>query len=82
MSAQAQVSTDPNPPLTNLQLHLLKLFASEVSEEDLKAIQRIITRYFADKASGEAKEVWDEKGYTSEQILQENLRTSYKSTHT
>ena len=51
MTAQVQTSVSPTPPLSNLQLHLLKLFASGVSEEDLKAIQRMIARYFADKAS-------------------------------
>ena len=69
----------PPPPLSNLQLHLLKLFAAGVSEEDLKAIQRMIARYFADKASADARMVWDEQGYTVEQMLQENMRTPYKS---
>ena len=81
MAAQTQPSAGSNPPLSNLQLHLLKLFASGVSDEDLKAIQRMIARYFADKASAEAQEVWDEKGYTEEEMLQENMRPPYKSTH-
>lgn len=75
MTAQVQTSVSSTPPLSNLQLHLLKLFASGVSEEDLKAIQRMISRYFADKASAEARQVWDEKGFTAEQLLQENMRT-------
>ena len=79
MSQASVTPTTPQPPLSNLQLHLLKLFAAGVSEEDLKAIQRMIARYFADKASAEARIVWEEKGYTAEQLLQENMRTPYKS---
>jgi len=73
------LAASPRPPLSNLQLHLLKLYATGVSEEDLKAIQRMIARYFADKASAEARKVWDEKGYTEAQMLQENMRTVYRS---
>ncbi len=79
MLPTATAAAIPSPPLSNLQLHLLKLFAAGVSEEDLKAIQRMIARYFADKASAEARTVWDEQGYTAEQMLQENMRTTYKS---
>ena len=79
MSIQISSSSPSKPPLSNLQLQLLKLFAAGVSDEDLKAIQRMIARYFADKASAEAQEVWEEKGYTAEQLLQENMRTPYKS---
>ncbi len=79
MSVQVTASASPKLPLSNLQLQLLKLYADEVSENDLKAIQRMIARYFADKASAEAQEVWGEKGYDASQLLQENMRTPYKS---
>lgn len=79
MSLEISPSTPSKSPLSNLQLQLLKLYAAGISDEDLKAIQRMIARYFADKASAEAQEVWADKGYTAEQILQENMRTPYKS---
>ena len=79
MSAQVTATVSPKLPMSNMQLQLLKLYADGVSEDDLKAIQRMIARYFADKASAEAQEVWDEKGYTAEQLLQEDMRTAYKS---
>lgn len=79
MTAQSSASIPEKPPLSNLQLQLLQLYADGVSDEDLKAIQRLIARYFADKASAEAAEVWKEKGYTAEQLLNENMRTQYKS---
>ncbi len=71
--------TTGKKPLSNIQLQLLQLFAEDVSDEDLKAIQRMIVRYFAEKATAEADKDWDEKGYTSESFLKEHLRTPYKN---
>ncbi len=64
-------------PLSNMQLTLLKMFAQNVADEDLKAIQRMIVRYFAEKATALANIEWDEKGYTSESFKTEHMRTSY-----
>jgi hypothetical protein len=67
-------------PLSNLQLELLKLFAQNVSEEDLFAIQQLIARYFAEKAMDEADKVWDEKGWTeadAERLAHMHMRTPY-----
>lgn len=77
--APSSKSASAKQPLSNLQLHLLKLYADGVSDEDLKIIQRMIARYFAEKASTEAQEVWEEKGYTAKKLLKENMRTPYKS---
>ena len=68
------------PPLSNLQLELLKLYADDISAEDLKAIQRLIARYFANKASDEADHIWEEKGYDAKELLNEHSRTPYKAT--
>ena len=53
-------------PLTNMQLELLKLFRLDLPEEDLIEIQRLLARYFADKASDEMDRLWDEKGWSDE----------------
>ena len=66
-------------PLSNIQLRLLELYAQGVSDEDLKAIQRLIVQYFAEKATALANEDWDEKGYTAEALKKENMRTPYKA---
>ena len=55
-----------NTPLTNIQIELLKLYSMEVSNEDLTAIQRLIARYFADKASDEMDRLWQENGWTND----------------
>lgn len=36
-------------PLSNLQVELLKLYASNVDEADLVAINNVITKYFSEK---------------------------------
>lgn len=70
--------TTSKQPLSNLQLQLLQLFSQNVSEEDLKAIQRMIVRYFAEKATAAADKDWDEKGYTAQSFKEEHMRTPYK----
>jgi hypothetical protein len=52
--------------ISNLQQELLKLYSSDISEEDLLHIRRYLAKYFADKAIKEADKIWDQKGYTNE----------------
>ena len=65
-------------PLSNLQLKLLQLFSQNVPEEDLKSIQRMLVRYFAEKASDAADEDWDAKNYDAETFKNEHSRTPYR----
>ncbi|MBX2922722.1 MAG: hypothetical protein KF746_11060 [Chitinophagaceae bacterium] len=52
--------------LNNAQLEILKLFASEQSEEDLREIKSLLVTYLADKVTREADKAFDTKGYTTE----------------
>ncbi|TAK42005.1 MAG: hypothetical protein EPO28_07830 [Saprospiraceae bacterium] len=68
-------------PLNNIQLELLKLFSRELKEEDLLAIKRLLVRYLAEKATRLADEVWEEKGWTNEDMKRfahTHMRTPYK----
>lgn len=51
------------PPLSNLQLELLQLYAQNISEEDLLAIKRMLAKYFMNKAIKSADDIWDKEGY-------------------
>ena len=73
------MTTAIRQPLSNIQLQLLQLFAQNVSDEDLKAIQRMLVGYFAEKATAAADKDWDEKGYTAETFKREHMRTPYKA---
>ena len=57
-------------PLSNIQQELLKLYSSDISEDDLLHIKNYIARYFAFKSIAEADKVWDEKGYTNDTMDQ------------
>lgn len=65
-------------PLSNLQLELLKAFSRDVSDEDVSAIKRLITRYFAQKAIAGSNRVWDEQRWDDEKI-QELLHTHQRT---
>ena len=56
----------PDKPLTNLQLELLKLYSMELSEEQLKDVQRLLASYFAKQASDEMGRLWGERGWNEE----------------
>jgi hypothetical protein len=68
--------------LNPMQLEILQLFSREMSTEDMQAIKRLITRYFAQKAISATNQVWDEKGWNEEdaqKMLQMHERTPYKN---
>ncbi|MBD2752894.1 hypothetical protein [Spirosoma validum] len=70
-----------SPPLSNLQLELLKVFSRNVPDEDLKEIKTMLSNYFAQKAANLADDVWEEEGLTEEKMTewrQTHLRTAYK----
>ncbi|NJN33120.1 MAG: hypothetical protein HC817_01580 [Saprospiraceae bacterium] len=55
-----------NPPFSNLQLELLKLYSTNISDSDLLVIKRFLARFFMQKAIDEADQIWDEQKYTPE----------------
>ena len=67
-------------PFNEMQLDIIKLFARDITADDMKAIKRLIVRYFAQKAIQSANLVWDEKGWTKENeadLLNIHERTPY-----
>ncbi len=71
-----------NGRFTPAQLELLKLFATETSEEDLKMIKQFFVQYLAKKAFDAYDAALDKKGYTVEEIngwSKEHNRTPYES---
>lgn len=62
------ISANVKPPLTNLQVEMLRLFATKVPEKDLMEIRDMIARYLLERARDEADRIWDERGYTDEKL--------------
>ena len=53
-----------NPPLSNLQLELLRLYTHKVSDADLLEIKKLLANYFANRLTKLADEAWDKNGWT------------------
>ena len=51
-------------PLTNLQLELMKLYSTNLSDNDLNDLKDILATFYAGKAITQANEIWDKKGLT------------------
>jgi hypothetical protein len=55
-------------PLSNLQLELLKLYSTNLSQNELVELKRVLANYFARKAIKEADRIWEEKGLSNEEM--------------
>jgi len=55
-----------NEPLTNLQIELIKLFSLDLAEDDLIEIKRMLSKYFADKASDEMDRLWEKNDWNDD----------------
>ena len=71
------IATAIKQPFSNIQLELLKLYSKDISESDLIQIKLLLAHYFAEKAMDEADQIWEEKNYTAEKILETHRRTPY-----
>lgn len=59
------MTTNLESPLSPLQLELLKAFAMPtVDDGDLLEIRKLLSRYFAQKASSQAQQIVTERGLT------------------
>ncbi|MCG3167905.1 MAG: hypothetical protein POELPBGB_03705 [Bacteroidia bacterium] len=69
-------------PLSNLQVEMLKLFSRQLSEEDLRAVKKLLADFFSKKAMDEADKIWEEKGWSEEdekKFTEGHDRTPYRS---
>ena len=55
--------------LSNVQKELLKLYANDVSEQNLFEIKQILAKHFAEKATKAMDEIWTERGLTAEDMI-------------
>ena len=62
------VAAQPQPPLTNLQLVLLQLYAQQLPEAQLLEIKLLLGRYFAQKATEAMEKTWAEQQLTPDDM--------------
>ena len=55
-------------PLSNVQVELLKLYSTNLSEEDLLDLRTMIARYYAERAIKNADKIWEERGLTNDDM--------------
>ena len=56
--------TELKLPLTNIQLELMKLYSTNLSEIELDELKSILSKFYAEKAVSKADAIWDERGLT------------------
>ncbi len=54
--------------LSNLQIELLKLYRTDLSEQELKQLKIVLAKFFADKTIKEADKIWEEKKYAQNTV--------------
>ena len=67
--------------LSNLQIELLKLFNSNLQEEQLIEIKNLLSSYFAQNITKDIDELWEKEKWNGTIIdnwKNEHLRTKYK----
>lgn len=74
MSAETSYKDMEATALNPTQMHLLKLFAFNNSEDYAREIQSVLTRHFQSKLDEEADRLWDE-GILNQEKLDEIRRT-------
>lgn len=58
----------PPPPLSNIQMELLKRYSVGVSDDILLELKEVMSKFLMQKLREEADKVWLEKGYTEKNI--------------
>lgn len=68
--------------LSNMQKELLKLYATDIPDQQLQEIKAILSEYFANKASDGFDQIWEEKNW-DEKTMKEwaNEHNRSKNSH-
>ncbi|SEM65771.1 hypothetical protein SAMN05216436_106128 [bacterium A37T11] len=58
------------PPLSNVQAELLKLFSVDLPDSQLLELKRVMAKFLMERARDKADAIWDEKGYSDDKLKQ------------
>lgn len=56
--------------LSNMQKELLKLYSTDIPDEQLKEIKILLSKYFADKATSEINRLWEKNNWDEQTMNQ------------
>ena len=68
--------------LSNVQLELMKLFATDVSDKELVELKKVLLEFKFNRVTDLADRLWEEKKWTNDdmdKILKTHIRTPYLS---
>jgi hypothetical protein len=57
-------------PFSNIQVELLQLYSTGISDACLLELKNVISQFLFDKARDRADEIWTEKNYNHETVQQ------------
>ncbi len=57
-----------NFPLSNVQMELLKIFSTGISDSEIGELKAVIANFYANKGTRKADEIWDEKQLTNDDM--------------
>ena len=66
-------------PLTNVQLELMKLYSTNLSDSELDELRNVLSKFYAEKAITMADRIWDECKLTDEDMDNSLNQTSRKT---
>lgn len=65
------MTTTKSSKLSSIQLHLLRFFNErEVSDDETKELQLLISNHYAEKADKLMEKIWKEKGFDENKMLE------------
>ena len=69
--------------LSNIQAELLKLYANDLPDDQLREVKLLLAQYFAQKATNAMDKVWEKQGLTEQDMMnwtnEHNRAASYRS---
>ncbi len=71
-----QLSEPKQGGLSNMQVELLKLYANNISEENLYEVKLLLANYFAEKATQAMDKVWEEQGLDRTRLINWTMNTT------
>jgi len=55
-----------NPPLSNVQVELMKIYSTNITERELQELKNLLAQFYAKKSIENANEVWKTNNFTNE----------------
>ena len=59
-----------NYPLSNVQVELMKLFSTNLSDNELIELKNMLSAFYANKAIAQADAIWDKKSLNESDMVQ------------